>query len=343
MTTLLRDQLPAAQTLRGQLSSGQLDTITDPGRRHVWLFLFDCEFGNPNGDPKRPNNLPRQDMRSKRGYITDGAQKRWLRDTAGKLVEGLGKAEEEEARYDIFIRSRGMPLNAVLRQVDEGLHGGTEMGEDGGGGVATLAKPKVRRDQDEMRARRNAIVGRFWDQRMFGGVNGTGDFPAESVRGPVQIVAATSVHPIDIWDNQISRVVATTEADAKAGKATEFGHKAIIPYGLYWSKGFYNAPLGTSIESGGTGVTSDDLLLFWVAMQEQFELTRSAAKGYMSFRRLFIWSHESQYGNMPSHKLFERVQVVLNEGVTSPRAFADYSIAVNQDDLPNSVTLTVIA
>jgi CRISPR-associated protein Csd2 len=295
-------------------------------------------MGNPNGDPRHPNNYPRQELRTHRGYVTDGAQKRWIRDTAEWLYEG-------RERYQIFVRSKGKPLNALLREVDEALHGRASAVEEAspGGGTATLVKGKTERVVADMRARRNTVVQAYWDVRSFGQVMGTGRFPAESVKGPVQIVAARSVHPIEIMDMQITRVVPTREEDVEErGKSTEFGNKPIVAYGLYQAFGFYNTPYARSIDDGGTGVTREDLVLLWTAIQSMFELLRSAAKGMMSFRGLYIFSQQSQFGNEHAHTLFQRVQAQLRPGISRPSEWGDYVITADGAGLPETITLTQI-
>lgn len=61
----------------------------------------------------------------------------------------------------------------------------------------------------------------------------------------------------------------------------------------------------------------------------------------MSPRGLYIFTHEKSFGNAPAHELFERVRLSLNDGVTSPRRFTDYTVSV-EDHLPEGVTLTRI-
>src|SRR6202035_4871537 len=47
--------------------------------RYEFLFLFDCENGNPNGDPDAGNS-PRLDPQDMRGLVSDVAQKRRIRN-----------------------------------------------------------------------------------------------------------------------------------------------------------------------------------------------------------------------------------------------------------------------
>jgi CRISPR-associated protein Csd2 len=70
-----------------------------------------------------------------------------------------------------------------------------------------------------------------------------------------------------------------------------------------------------------------------------FEHDRSAARGEMTTRGLYVFQHDSELGNAPAHALFERVQVKRKDGVEVPRSFSDYAVSVAADDLPNCVTL----
>jgi CRISPR-associated protein Csd2 len=107
-----------------------------------------------------------------------------------------------------------------------------------------------------------------------------------------------------------------------------------VPYGLYRAHGFVSAFLAKQ-----TGFSDDDLALFWQALCQMFEHDRSAARGEMTTRGLYVFQHDSELGNAPAHALFERVQVQRNAGVEVPRSFADYAVSVAADDLPNGVTL----
>ena len=60
----------------------------------------------------------------------------------------------------------------------------------------------------------------------------------------------------------------------------------------------------------------------------------------MACRGLYVFSHESSLGNSPAHRLFDRVSVQRNDGVEAPRKFRDYTVTVDETDLPQSVALT---
>jgi len=184
----------------------------------------------------------------------------------------------------------------------------------------------------------------FYDVRMFGAVMSTREYNCGQVRGPLQLTFARSVDPITPLDLSITRVALThageererqPEQDEEAPTFGTMGRKALLPYGLYRGHGFFSPHLAKD-----TGVSSDDLALFWKALQQMWDLDRSASRGMMACRGLYVFSHDSSYGNAPAHALFERISVSRKEGVEAPRRFSDYEVSVGEKDLPSGVTLT---
>jgi CRISPR-associated protein Csd2 len=117
------------------------------------------------------------------------------------------------------------------------------------------------------------------------------------------------------------------------------GRKNTIPYGLYRAHGFISAPLAEQ-----TGFAEEDLDVLWKALEQMFEHDRSAARGEMATRGLYVFKHESSLGNAPSHKLFERITVARTNGqgagdLVPPRAFSDYTVSVNRENLPAGIEL----
>ncbi len=115
------------------------------------------------------------------------------------------------------------------------------------------------------------MCANFWDIRTFGAVMSTG-VNAGQVRGPVQFSFARSVEPILPLEVSITRMAATTEADAEAKGGRTMGRKHIVPYGLYRVHGYVSAPLA-SHPSKGTGFSEDDLALLWQALDQMFDQT----------------------------------------------------------------------
>ncbi len=173
----------------------------------------------------------------------------------------------------------------------------------------------------------------FYDVRMFGAVMSTG-LNAGQVRGPVQLTFGRSLDPVQPQDLAITRMAVTDAKDRE--KLQTIGRKTLIPYGLYLSHGFYSPHLAIQ-----TGVTEADLALFWEALVKMWDLDRSASRGMMAPRGLYVFSHESKLGNAPAHKLFERIKIpsLQSQGIV-PRQFSDYQVVVDDANLPQGVTLT---
>jgi CRISPR-associated protein Csd2 len=276
--------------------------------KYDFVFFFDVQDGNPNGDPDA-GNLPRIDPESGHGIVTDVCLKRKLRNYVTIARGG-------EGHYEIFVKEKAI-LNDLIDEAHE------------------LPEVKAKEKGDKTEAARMAMCSRFFDVRAFGAVMSTGK-NAGQVRGPVQLTFSRSADPIVPLEHSITRMaVATKEEAAKQkGDNRTMGRKATIPYGLYRAHGFVSAFLAEQ-----TGFSAEDLDLIWEGLAKMFEEDRSAARGLMSARALFLFRHESKLGDAPAHRLFERITVRRVEPERPSRAFSDYEIVVNRDGLPAGVTL----
>jgi CRISPR-associated protein Csd2 len=164
----------------------------------------------------------------------------------------------------------------------------------------------------------------------------TKKFNCGQVRGPVQITFSRSFDRISTTEHAITRVAYTTEEKLGSTTAnTEMGRKHTIAYGLYRAYGFINPVFAKQ-----TGFSDADLALLWKSLENMFSLDRSAARGLMSPRELFVFEHESALGEAPAHKLFDLVTTKLKQGVVNPRAYSDYEPpTVDLSKLPHGVTL----
>lgn len=293
--------------------------------RYEFVVLFDVENGNPNGDPDA-GNMPRIDPETGYGLVTDVCLKRKIRNYVETVKEG-------ESGYRIYIKD-GVPLNTSDK---EGLaYVGVEADNDK---LKDKLKEAKKKDPDLDVKIRDFMCQNFYDIRTFGAVMTTfvkGALNCGQVRGPVQLGFARSVDPVLPQEVTITRVAITTEEDAEK-KGTEMGRKHIIPYALYKVEGYVSANLARKT----TGFSEADLELFWDAIMNMFDLDHAAARGKMAARQLIIFKHDSELGNAPAHKLFDLVNVTLNEGVTAPRAYGDYTVTVDLDRLPAGVSCTV--
>ncbi|HHT70549.1 MAG TPA: type I-C CRISPR-associated protein Cas7/Csd2 [Firmicutes bacterium] len=287
----------------------------DPLKRHDFVFAFDVKDGNPNGDPDA-GNLPRVDPETMQGLVTDGCLKRKVRDW-------VNLTRETEDRMKIYVEHRG-----ILNKQHERAY--TALGKKSTG---------TKQDRDTINEAREWMCANFFDVRAFGAVMTTG-VNCGQVQGPLQLTFARSVDPIIPLDLSITRVAVTRPEDAEVseegegGKVTEMGRKAIVPYGLYVGYGFFSPFFAKD-----TGMNAEDLAVFWEALQHMWEIDRSASRGFMSCRGLYVFTHGKAVGNAPAHELFERVNIKRIPD-TPPRQFNDYQVKVNESNLPEGVTLT---
>jgi CRISPR-associated protein Csd2 len=130
----------------------------------------------------------------------------------------------------------------------------------------------------------------------------------------------------------ITRVAIETEEKAQKA-STEMGRKFIVPYGLYRQEDFISANLAQRV----TGFSRQDLELLWEAINGMFEFDRSAARGLMALRGLYVFEHDSPLGCALAHQLFSLIDVKRKLGVAVPRSFDDYTVTVAEP--PAGVTV----
>lgn len=277
--------------------------------RYDFVMIFDVENGNPNGDPDAGNS-PRVDSETSYGYITDVCLKRKIRNYVELYKDG-------EPGYAILVKP-DKSLNAKFSDAYEAE--GLKHNEKG-------------KNQDSVKKARDYMCKNYYDVRAFGAVMSTGDDPCGIVRGPVQINFARSISPVMIQDVTITRQARTSEERQETG-TTEMGRKSVIPYGLYRAEGYVSAALANKV----TGLSEEDVELLWNAIINMFEEDHSAARGKMCMRKLYVFRHDNVLGNCPSHVLFDKIKIVEKNKDLPPRAFADYSIEVDQN-MPDGVGL----
>ncbi len=301
--------------------------MTTLQNRYDFVLFLDVENGNPNGDPDA-GNMPRMDPETSQGLMSDVSIKRKLRNY-------VAEAHGNSAPYRIYFTE-----NTVLNDRHKEAWEAEEITPTGKGKDAYKSLPK---DQAESRRITDWMCAQFWDIRTFGAVMSTG-INAGQVRGPVQLSFARSEEPIMPLEISITRSSVTNEADRE--KARTMGRKNIVPYGLYRVYGFINVKLADR-----TGFSEADLAMLWTAFRDMLDLDRSASRGMMASRRLIAFRHDSALGNAQAHRLFERVTVqrmhrgapveigARSHNLPPARAFSDYRIDVDTNDLPDGVTL----
>lgn len=292
--------------------------------RYDFTLLYDVENGNPNGDPDA-GNMPRVDVETGLGLVTDVCLKRKVRNYV-QMVKG------DAAPYRIYIQS-GEPLN---HRDNEALE--AQNIDPADNKLAQTIKSLKKDNPGLDRAIRDYMCSTFFDIRTFGAVMTTfvkNNLSCGQVRGPVQLGFSRSIDPIQPQTVTITRVAITTEEDSEK-KNNEMGNKSIVPYGLYRVDGYVSASLAQHV----TGFSDDDVNLLWEALLNMFEFDRSAARGNMATRKLYVFKHSNALGDAPSHKLFESIDVHKREDVTVPRHFTDYDITLKRDQIPSSIEVT---
>jgi CRISPR-associated protein Csd2 len=297
-------------------------------RRYDFVLLFDVTDGNPNGDPDAGNS-PRIDPQSLQGLVTDGCLKRKIRNAVAVLGDGKPGMEMYFQTQDAVYEKR------VLNLQHQRAYDAEKLGKE--------EKDSKKKAENTGRARA-WMCRNFYDVRTFGAVMTTG-VNCGQVRGPVQITFARSIDPVVPLEFTITRKSVTTEEEAKKqvqkdGSVTgTMGRKNTLPYALYRCFGFVNPHLARG--TNGTGFTFGDLELLWQALKgTMWEIDRSASRGLMCTRGLYVFEHASPLGNAPTHELFDRIKIDPLGQDKAPRTFAAYREGIHiGDKLPAGVTL----
>lgn len=312
--------------------------------RYEFIFLFDCENGNPNGDPDA-GNAPRIDPQDMHGLVSDVALKRRIRNY-------VQMARSNSFPHAIFIE-QSTNLNTKIARAHE---------ETGGMPPFDQKTKKWTTNTEKVKAATRWMCNNFFDVRAFGAVMSTGP-NAGQVRGPVQVSFARSIDPILPLDISITRIAVADndikgpnigskdfekwEKEQPEDTLRTMGRKALIPYGLYMGKGFISAHLAE-----GTKFSENDLSLLWESLLKMYDHDRSASKGMMSVHEpFFVFQHtgtdtndgqraqQAKLGCAPAHKLFDLVKIAKKDGVAAPRSFSDYAISVSLSKLPKGVRM----
>ena len=306
--------------------------------RYDFVLVFDVRDGNPNGDPDA-GNLPRLDAESGHGLVTDVSLKRKIRNFVGITCDQSDALPlPGQNRNEIYVREK-----AVLNRQHQRAYSALKLDvaeeetsvEDSEKPTKKAGKEKRKGSADEVELARKWMCQNFFDVRTFGAVMSTG-VNCGQVRGPVQLTFARSVDPVIALEHSITRMAVTKEEDAEKqqGDNRTMGRKHTVPYGVYVAHGFISSFLAKQ-----TGFDENDLALLWQSLESMFEHDRSAARGEMSTRGLYVFKHESELGNAHAHSLFERIQVKRKTGMDVVRSFDGYDVTVDESAMPAGVSL----
>ncbi|RMH65894.1 MAG: type I-C CRISPR-associated protein Cas7/Csd2 [Calditrichaeota bacterium] len=277
--------------------------------RYEFIFIFDVENGNPNGDPDA-GNMPRMDPETSHGLVTDVSIKRKIRN----YVEIV---HQDKAPYCIYVKEKAILTHQQKRAYE------------------SLKISDKNSNHSDIEMARAWMCQNFYDVRTFGAVMSLKEFNCGQVRGPVQINFAKSIDPIMPQELSITRMAVATEAEAKKQKGDNrtIGKKALVSYGLYKTEGYISAHFAKN-----TGFNEEDLQLLWESLINMYDHDHSASRGKMNSRKLIVFKHDSPLGNAPAHQLFDRVRVKKKDDLP-PRSFDQYTIEIDRTKLPEGIEI----
>ncbi|MGF1485276.1 MAG: type I-C CRISPR-associated protein Cas7/Csd2 [Opitutales bacterium] len=291
--------------------------------RYDFVYFFDCIDANPNGDPDA-GNLPRLDVETGHGLVTDVCLKRKVRNY-------VALTRKETPPHDIYVKEKAVLIEAhekAYKAIDADASEEDTKGK---------TKKKRKGTAEEVVKARDWMCQNFYDVRTFGAVMSI-DINCGQVRGPAQLAFSRSVDPINSVEHSITRMAVATrrEAESQQGDNRTMGRKFTVPYALFRCHGFINPFLAEQ-----TGFSDDDRELLFEALENAFQFDQSAARpaGSMNARQLLVFEHDSQLGSAPSHHLFESTHASLKNPDQAPRAFTDYQIEVDESALPKGIIL----
>lgn len=285
--------------------------------RYDFSLFFDVENGNPNGDPDA-GNMPRIDPETSLGIVSDVCLKRKVRNyvdlVKSESVEDVDASGD--LGYKIYVQEK-----AVLNERNKLAYDRNNLKPE---------SKKLPKKLEDQRAVTAFMCNNFYDIRAFGAVMAT-EVNCGQVRGPIQMCFGQSIDPVVPQEMSITRMAVTNQKDVD--KERTMGRKQYVPYGLYRVNGFISASLAEK-----TGFSQADLELFFEALMNMFENDRSAARGLMTSRKLYVFEHESKLGNAPAHTLFDTV-TARKDSDGPARAYGDYEIVADKSAVPEGVTL----
>lgn len=253
---------------------------------------------NPNGDPLN-GNRPREDVDG-HGEISDVCIKRKIRNR----LQDMGEC--------IFVQSE-------------------ERSDDGCKSLAERAKKneelqKASKAKDN-RAFEKAACEAWSDVRAFGQVFAFEKKESVGIRGPVSIHSASSVCPIIIESQQITKSVNGGESSGRGSDTMGMKHR--VDSALYVLKGSINCQLAQK-----TGFSEEDAEKLKEAIRTLFVNDSSSARpeGSMEVCEVFWWKHNCPAGQYSAAKVHRSLEIKVKEGIEEPKCYEDY--VIDLQDLP---------
>jgi len=262
--------------------------------RQTGVYFHQYDDCNHNGQFE--DSLPRHQILSDGtvvGVMSDVCQKRFVRDT----IPHIANAEKN-----------GIYVERLKFLIDK--H------KEAAGGKSTEGNKEVAE-----KGLQN-MLDKHVDIRMFGAMLNCGKegddkeaarFMFDNVRGPIRIGYGRTIHPIQVVEESLTRVVATKPKTRKKDDSivsvgnAEIGGTARINFGLFRSLICVNATMTQS------QLTSDDVELFWKALALWPQVLHSRGRhGYI--RKLFVFEHPTVLGSAQDQDLQTLVEGLTKVG-----------------------------
>lgn len=263
---------------------------------------------NPNGDPL-DGNRPRVNADGL-GEISDVALKRKIRNRWQDAdLPVLVQMQERVTDGRMNIRDRVKASEAV----------------------AEVLKLDPKKTPDWKQQFIQAATDSWIDVRAFGQVlpfkNNGGkdkdglDGVSIAVRGPVTIQAATSIEPVHVKEEQITKSINLEPGDGKGSDT--MGTKAMVPFNVYVFNGSINAE-----QAARTGFSEEDAETLKQALATLFVNDASAARpeGSMAVLKLVWWTHSSKLGKLAPYKVHDATKVSFDKNA---RTFEEVNVTVD--------------
>lgn len=270
-----------------------------------FIATVEVKNANPNGDPLA-GNYPRTDTLGL-GMMSDVSIKRKIRNRMQD--EGL----------DIFVKSR--------ERSDDGFTSLQKRYE------SALGETKDRKAMSDQEVH-DAICEKWADVRSFGQVV-TYDGKSVGVRGPVSIMIAKSLSPVNIVSMQITRSSNSMEATKDSGRSSDtMGTKQFVEYGVYIIKGSINPYFA---EKTGFDVNDGNLIKECIRTLFVNDSSSARPEGSMEVKDIFWFTHPSKLGLVSSGKIFDLLEYQTVNGLEASE-YEDYQIQLNQESLDELIS-----
>ena len=113
------------------------------------------------------------------------------------------------------------------------------------------------------------------------------------------------------------------------------GSRSVVEYGLYQFVIHFDPLAARKV-----GVSEADMDLFWEALFECWEYTRSATRPALNLRRVYCFDYPRRRGGIPQHEVTSWVKVDSTVPDDEyPTSFSDYTISVDTSNMPEGMTL----